>query len=62
MYGWKPWLPIDIRFRLTSPQAEEQSNYKFLAKLSAMLRWCYELAAYTKARNLCAISVDMTGK
>ena len=38
MYRWKPRFPIDIRFGLTSPQAEECSHNKFLAKLSAQLR------------------------
>ena len=44
MYGWKPRLPIDIWFCLTSPQSKECSYNKFLAKLSAQLWWCYELA------------------
>ena len=44
MYGWKPRLPIDIRFGLASHQAGEHSHNKFLAKLSAQLRWCHELA------------------
>ena len=44
MYGWKPRLSIDIRFALTSPQDEECSHNKFLTKLSAQLRWYYELA------------------
>ena len=35
MYRWKPWLPIDIRFRLASSQAEKCSHNKFLVKLSA---------------------------
>ena len=43
MYGKKPKLPIDIKFGLVSPQAEEYSHNKFLAKLSAQLRGCYEL-------------------
>ena len=43
MYGWKPRLPIDITFGLTSLQTEECSHNEFLAKLSAWLRWCYEL-------------------
>ena len=38
MYGQKPRLPIDIRFGLTSPQAEEHSHKKFLAKHSAWLK------------------------
>ena len=44
MYGQKPRLPIDNRFRLASPQAEKHSNNKFLGKLNAPLKWCYELA------------------
>ena len=43
-YRWKPRLPVNIRFRLTSPQAEEHSHNKFLAKLSAQLKQCYKLA------------------
>ena len=35
MCGQKPMLPIDIRFGLASPQAEEHSHNKFLARLSA---------------------------
>ena len=35
MYGWKPRLPIDLRFGLASPQAEEHSCNKCLAKLDA---------------------------
>ena len=44
MHTWKPRLPIDIRFGLASPKAEKHSHNKFLAKLSAQLRWCYDLA------------------
>ena len=44
MYRWKLSLPIDIKFVIASPQAEECSHNKFRAKLSAQLRWCYELA------------------
>ena len=51
MYGWKPRLPIDIRFRLALPQAEEHSHNKFLANLSAWLRWCYELADLHQCRE-----------
>ena len=39
MYGCKTWLPIDIRFGLTSPQSEECSHNKFLVNLSAKLQW-----------------------
>ena len=35
MYGCKPRLPIDIWFGLNSPQSEEHSHNKFLAKHSA---------------------------
>ena len=42
--GCKPQLPIDIQFGMTSPQSEEHSHNKFMAKLSAQLQWCYELA------------------
>ena len=38
MYRWKPRLPIDIRFSLASPKAEECSHNTFLAKLSVQLR------------------------
>ena len=44
MYRQKPRLLTDIRFGLASPQAEKHSHNKFLAKVSAQLRWCYELA------------------
>ena len=37
-------LPIDIRSELATPQAGECCHNKFLAKLSAWLRCCYELA------------------
>ena len=33
MYRHKARLPIDIRFSITSPQSEECSHKKFLAKL-----------------------------
>ena len=44
MYGCKPRLPIDIWFSLTSPQSEDHSHNKLMAKLSTQLWWCYELA------------------
>ena len=44
LYGQKPRLPIDIKSELASPQAEECSHDRFLDKLSAQLRWYYELA------------------
>ena len=33
MYWYKSQLPIDIRFGLTSPQSEEHSHNKLMAKL-----------------------------
>ena len=42
MYSQKCRLLIDIRFGLASPQAKEYSHNRFLAKLNAQLRWCYE--------------------
>ena len=44
MYRCKSHLPIDIPFGLISPQSEEHFHNKFMAKLSAQLWWCYELA------------------
>ena len=44
MYGWKHGLPIKIRFGQPAPQAEKHAHNQFLAKLSARLRWCHELA------------------
>ena len=41
MFGWKLRLPIDIKFGLTSSQAEKHSHKNF-GKLNAWLRWCYE--------------------
>ena len=44
MYGCKPRLPIDKKFSLTSPKAQEHSHNKFVARLSTSLQQCYELA------------------
>ena len=44
MYGCKPRLPIDIRFGLTSSHSESHFQNKFVAKLSAQLQRCYDLA------------------
>ena len=44
MYGHKPRLGIDIKFGLTSPQTQEHSHNKFVARLSTQLQQCYELA------------------
>ena len=51
MYRWKHQLPIDIKFGLVSPQAEEYSHNKFLAKLNAQLKWCYELSDPQQCRE-----------
>ena len=51
MYGQKLRLPMEIKFGLTSPQGEVHTHNKFLAKHSAQLRWCYELANIHKHKE-----------
>ena len=49
MYGSKLQLSIDIQFGLTCPHSEKHSHSKFMARLSAQLCWCYEVADPTPA-------------
>ena len=44
MYGWKPRLPIDIKFGLMSPRTEDHSRNEFVARLNVWFQKSYEIA------------------
>ena len=62
MPGWKPRLPVDLRFGLMSTKLVKRSHNKLIQWLSEHLKWCYKLADHNQQKESIDISVTMIGK
>ena len=48
MFGWKPWLGLNLQFGLLKEEQVHQANHDYVSQLEEKLHWAYNLATETQ--------------